>query len=183
GARARLRGTPLSRCRRGGPAVVATALGVAVAVVVSPLGPDRSAASELWPPVPQLQHAATELRRVVPDGARFATQRDYPDEVLRAGVLLPPTWLARASGRDSLNGWNLESSSTPEPDLEPDLYLGKRPADMQADVLSRLGVSHVVTTADPFADALAASDRFQLVWRESPVAIFALRARPGQPAP
>ena len=156
---------------------------VAVAVVVSPLGPDRRAASEFGPPVLQLQHAATELRRVVPAGARFATQRDYPGEVLRTGVILPPTWLAQASGRDSLNGWNLESSSTPEPDLEPDLYLGKRPADMQADVLSRLGVSHVVATADPFADALAASDRFQLVWRESPVAIFALRARPGQPAP
>jgi hypothetical protein len=162
---------------------VATALGVAVAVVVSPLGPDRGVASELRPPVPQLQRAATELRRVVPDGARFATQRDYPDEVVRTGVVLPPTWLARASGRDSLNGWNLESSSTPEPDLEPDLYLGKRPADMEADVLSRLGVSHVVATADPFADELAASDRFELVWRESPIAIFALRPRAGQPEP
>ena len=133
--------------------------------------------------MPQLQRAATELRRVVPDGARFVTQRDYPGEVLRTGVLLPSTWLARASGRDSLNGWNLESSSTPEPDLEPDLYLGRRPAEMQADVLSRLGVSHVVATADPFTDALTASDRFELVWRESPIAIFALRPRPGQPAP
>jgi hypothetical protein len=182
-AGARFASARLSRWRWAGPAVVAAAIAVAVAVVVSPLGPDRRAASELDPPVPQLQHAATELRRVVPDGARFAAQRDYPDEVLRTGVILPPTWLAQASGRDSLNGWNLESSSTPEPDLEPDLYLGKRPADAEADVLSRLGVSHVVTTADPFADALAASDRFELVWRESPIAIFALRARAGQPEP
>jgi hypothetical protein len=98
-------------------------------------------------------------------------------------VLLPPTWLARVSGRDSLNGWNLESSSTPQPDLEPDLYLGHRPADMEADVLSRLGVSHVVTTGDPFADLLAGSDRFELVWREPPIAIFTVRARPGQPDP
>ena len=89
-------------------------------------------------------------------------------------MFLPPTWLARASGRDSLNGWNLESSSTPEPDLEPDLYLGRRPPDKQADVLSRLGVSHVVTTGDPFADALAMLDRFELVWREPPIGIFAV---------
>jgi hypothetical protein len=50
-------------------------------------------------------------------------------------------------------------------------------------MLSRLGVSHVVTTGDPFADVLAASDRFELVWRESPIAIFAVRAPPGQPEP
>src|SRR4029453_10169375 len=153
----------LSRWRWVRPAAGAAAMFVAVAVVVSPLGPDRGSASELDPPVPQLQHAAAELRRDVPDGARFVTQREYPDEVLRTGVFLPPTGLARASGRDSLNGWNLESSSTPEPALEPDVYLGKRPADTQADVLSRLGVSHVVTTGDPFADALAVSDRFDLV--------------------
>jgi hypothetical protein len=182
-AGARFAGERLSRWRWAGPAVAAAALGVAVAVVVSSLGPDRGSASELHPPIPQLQHAATELRHVVPDGARFATQRDYPAEVFRTGVVLPPTWLARASGRDSLNGWNLESSSTPEPDVEPDLYLGKRPAEMEADVLSRLGVSHVVTMTDAFADALAASDRFDLVWRESPIAIFALRARGGQPEP
>jgi hypothetical protein len=182
-AGARFASARLARWRWAGAAAAAGALVVAVAVVVSPLGADRRAASELGPPVPQLQRAATELRRVVPDGARFVTQRDYPGEVLRTGVLLPATWLARASGRDSLNGWNLESSSTPEPDLEPDLYLGHRPAGMQADVLSRLGVSHVVTTGDPFADALAASDRFELVWRASPIAIFALRSVPGQPEP
>lgn len=169
--------------RWAGPAAVAAALVLAVALVASPLGPDRGSASEFRSPVPQLQHAAAELRHDVPDGARFVTQRDYPGEVLRTGVILPPTWLAWASGRDSLNGWNLESSSTPEPDLEPDLHLGRRPADLQADVLSRLGVSHVVTTGDPFADALAVSDRFELVWREAPIAIFAVRARPEQPEP
>jgi hypothetical protein len=176
-------GARLARWRWAGPAAAAAALAVAVVVVLSPFGPDRDAASELAPPVPQLQRAAAELRRVVPDGARFVTQRDYPGEVLRTGVLLPPTWLARTSGRDSLNGWNLESSSTPAPALEPDLYLGRRPADVDADVLSRLGVSHVVATGDKFADVLAASDRFELVWRESPVAVFALRAVPGQPTP
>ena len=182
-AGARLASRRWSRWPWASAAAVAAALLLSVLIVLSPLGPDRRSAGELDRPVPQLQHAATELRRDVPDGARFATQRDYPGEVFRTGVLLPPTWLAWASGRDSLNGWNLESSTTPEPDLEPDLYLGRRPADAQADILSRLGISHVVATADPFADALAASDRFELVWRESPVAIFALRPRPGQPDP
>jgi hypothetical protein len=182
-AGARFTSARLARWRWAAPAAAAAALMIAVAVVLSPLGPDRRAASELGPPVPQLHRAATVLRRVVPDGARFVTQRDYPGEVLRTGVILPPTWLARASGRASLNGWNLESSSTPEPDLEPDVYLGRRPAGMQADVLSRLGVSHVVTTGDPFADTLAASDRFELVWRESPIAIFAVRPLPGRPDP
>src|SRR4029450_13873129 len=91
----------LSRWRWVSPAAVAASMFVAVAVVVSPLGPDRGSASELDPPVPQLQHAAAELRRDVPDGARFVTQREYPEEVLRTGVFLPPTWLARASGRGS----------------------------------------------------------------------------------
>ena len=182
-AGARLVRTRLSKWPAAGPAAVSGALALAVVVVVSPLGPDRRLAAELEPPVPQLQHAATELRRTVPDGARFVTQREYPEEVVRTGVLLPPTWLAWASGRDSLNGWNLESSSTPKVDLEPDQYLGRRPADMQADVLSRLGASHVVTTSDALADTFAASDRFELTWRESPVAIFAVRPGAGQPAP
>jgi hypothetical protein len=166
-----------------GPVAVIGALALAVVVVLSPLGPDRRLAAELEPPVPQLRRAATELRRTVPDGARFVTQRDYPAEVTRTGVLLPPTWLAWASGRDSLNGWNLESSSTPQLDLEPDQFLGRRPADTQADVLSRLGVSHVVTTSDALADTFAASDRFELTWRESPIAIFAVRPGAGQPEP
>ena len=182
-AAGRLVGQRLSRWPAAGAAAVTGTLALAVVIVVSPLGPDRRIASELDPPVPQMRHAATELRRTVPVGSRFVTQRDYPTEVAHTGVLIPPTWLAWASGRDSLNGWNLESSSTPTLDLEPDQYLGHRPADEEADVLSRLGVSHVVTTSDPLADGLAASDRFELTWRESPIAIFAVRARPGQPVP
>ncbi|HMF04652.1 MAG TPA: hypothetical protein VKH17_07555, partial [Acidimicrobiia bacterium] len=92
-------------------------------------------------------------------------------------------WLAWASGRDSLNGWNLESSSTPQLDLEPDQYLGRRPPDEEADVLIQLGVSHVVTVSDSLADAFVASDRFELTWRESPIAIFAVRGGTGQPPP
>jgi hypothetical protein len=176
-------GRRLSTWPAAGAAAVTGALALAVVIVFSPLGPDRRIASELDPPVPQLRHAATELRRTVPDGARFATQRDYPAEVARTGVVLPSTWLAWASGRNSLNGWNLESSSTPTLDLEPDQYLGHRPADEEADVLIRLGVSHVVTTSDSLAAELAASNRFELTWRESPIAILAVRADPGQPMP
>jgi hypothetical protein len=61
--------------------------------------------------------------------------------------------------------------------------LGKRSAEAEADVLERLGVSHVVTTTDTLTGELEAFDRFELVWREPPIAIFALRPRPGQPDP
>jgi hypothetical protein len=165
------------------PILAGTAFALAVGLVVSPLGPDRGTAEELAVPVPQLHRAAAELSRRVPLGARFVTQRDYPAEVVRTGVVQPATWLAHASGRNSLNGFNLESSSTPLAGLEPELSLGKRSAQTQAAVLERLGVSHVVTTTDTLAGELEAFDRFELVWREPPIAIFALRPRPGQPDP
>jgi hypothetical protein len=177
-ARRRLAGRPWAY-----PVLAGTALALAVALVLSPLGPDRGTASELAVPVPQLHRAAAELSRRVPLGARFVTQRDYPAEVVRTGLVQPATWLAHASGRNSLNGFNLESSSTPRASLEPDLSLGKRSAEAEADVLERLGVSHVVTTTDTLTGELEAFDRFELVWREPPIAIFALRPRPGQPDP
>jgi hypothetical protein len=37
--------------------------------------------------------------------------------------------------------------------------------------------------SDVLADTFAASDRFELTWRESPIAIFAVRPGAGQPAP
>jgi hypothetical protein len=164
------------------PAAAAGALAIAVVLVVSPLGPDRSVVRQLPEPVPQLRRAAAELERRVPDGARFATQRDYPVEIVRTGVIQPATWLARTSGRSSLNGFNLESSSTPKLALEPE-SIGRRTPEADADILGRLGVSHVVTTADGLAGALAASDRFEPVWSAPPIAIFVVRPRAGHPDP
>jgi hypothetical protein len=182
-AAARLAGRRPGRSSWVVPAAAAAALAIAVGLVISPLGPDRAVVRQLPEPVPQLRRAAAELRRRVPDGARFATQRDYPAEIARTGVIQPATWLARTSGRDSLNGFNLESSSTPALALEPDLRLGRRTPEADADVLSRLGVSHLVTTGDALASAVASSGRFERVWSEPPVAIFAVRPRAGHPEP
>lgn len=172
------------------PAVVAAALVVASVVVLSPLGPPRSIAREVNGPTPQLRHAAAELRRVVPDGARFVTRRELEEitdaneiQPARLGHVQPGFWLAYASGRNSLNGFGIESSNTPGPNVEADGFALGNPPVAEADTLSRWGVSHVVTMTDALADHLAASDRFELVWREPPVAIFALHPRPGQPDP
>jgi hypothetical protein len=137
---------------------------------------------ELPEPVPAMRQAASELARRVPDGRRFATAREYPDEIGRAGVIHPDTWLARVSGRNSLNGFNLESSSTPEAALEPD-EIRAQPPGQSADALARLGVTHVVTTGDGLAATLVGSSRFRRVWSATPVTILAVLPRPGRPRP
>jgi hypothetical protein len=165
------------------PAIVDVAtLVLAGVLVLSRLGPDRAVVGELPEPVPAMRQAASELARRVPDGRRFATAREYPDEIGRAGVIHPDTWLARVSGRNSLNGFNLESSSTPEAALEPD-EIRAQPPEQSADALARLGVTHVVTTGDGLAATLAGSSRFRQVWSATPVTILAVLPRPGRPRP
>jgi hypothetical protein len=126
--------------------------------------------------------AASELARLVPEGARFATERDYPTEIKRTGVIHPETWLARASGRNSLNGFNLESSSTPRAGgLMNDL--DGLSATRLAIRLNRYGVTHVVATSDGFVRRLTRSTRFQPVWTSPPLTILALQPVSGSPAP
>ena len=126
--------------------------------------------------------AAAELARLVPDGARFATERDYPAEIKRTGVIHPETWLAHASGRNSLNGFNLESSSTPQAAVAMDNLEGVS-ATRLALRLNRYGVTHVVATSDDFVRRLARSSRFQTVWTSPPLTILALRPASGAPTP
>jgi len=49
--------------------------------------------------------------------------------------------------------------------------------------MSRLGVTHVVTTAPHVAQRLVRSGRFTEEWRSEPMAILAVRARAGRPEP
>ena len=51
-------------------------------------------------PVPQALAAAEQLRKIVPDGARYAMQRDYPDEIRIVGMNHPDFWMAWQSGTD-----------------------------------------------------------------------------------
>ena len=62
-------------------------------------------------PAPMLRELAVQLAAHVPDGARFVTQRDFPNERRITGVS-HPFWLPWASGRDTLNLFNIESSTT-----------------------------------------------------------------------
>ncbi|HMF04689.1 MAG TPA: hypothetical protein VKH17_07740, partial [Acidimicrobiia bacterium] len=138
----------------------------------------------------QLREAAAELRRVVPDGARFVTRRELKDLVSaipiqphRLGHIQPAFWLAYASGRNSLNGFGIESSNTGVPNAEADAFALDNSPEAEANFFSRMGVTHEVTMTDALADHFGSSPRFELVWRDSPIAIFAVRPRSGQPEP
>ena len=52
-------------------------------------------------PAPMLRELAVQLAAHVPDGARFVTQRDFPNERRITGVSHPDFWLPWASGRDT----------------------------------------------------------------------------------
>jgi hypothetical protein len=166
------------RFGRNGHAAV---LVVAAAGVLA-FAPGRSTPGQLAEPHLELRAAAEALREVVPPGARFATQRDWPAEVSRTGIIHPETWLARVSGRDTLNGYNLEAVSTPDAAMVPDSIEADEP-EVSADRLARYGVTHVVLTDDRGAGRLVASGRFRLVWRVAPVVILAVEPRDGAPPP
>jgi hypothetical protein len=167
--------------RRLGRSGELAAVLVAAALVVLPLG---------WPverptgarPGPSLRAAAHRLAELVPDGARFATQRDFPAEIEATGVAHPDFWLAWLSGRDTLNIFNAESTVVGDPVFEPE-RIGRSAPGESADALARLGVTHVVLVDEEGATELVASPRFERVWRSPPLSILAVQAPTGQPSP
>lgn len=171
--------TVASRHRRGLDVAV---IGATAALVLAVQGPWADVPQELAEPVPQMRAAARELSKVVPDGARFAVERDYPLEIARTGVIHPETWLAWASGRDLLNGVGLESSVVTRAPFVPDA-IGSEPPARVADELAHAGVSHFVTTDLATLRELLASGRFRVVWRDAPIAILAVVGEEGQPEP
>jgi hypothetical protein len=158
------------------------AVSVAAAVVLVPVTPYRRYAKETAEPVPQLREAAGLLHTLVPEGARFVTQRDFPGEITRTKVVDPDRWLAWASGRPTLDNFNVESSQNPGPAYESEHVVDRPPATL-ADAISKLGVTHLVTVSDAGAAHVAGSPRFVEIWRSSPIAIFAVVAPEGQPPP
>jgi hypothetical protein len=168
-------------CRRWGRRGYGAVL-VVTAVASVACAPGRETAGQFPEPVPALAAAARQLAHLVPDGARFATERDFPAEAVRTGVIHPETWLARASGRNSLNGFNLESSSTPRAALLMNRLDGLS-ATRIALRLSRFGVTHVVATSDEFARRLMRSERFLPVWSAPPLSILAVTAPAERPPP
>jgi hypothetical protein len=161
---------------------VGDALALAGAVALVLVGGSVRGYVHQQTPASQLRAMAGELARVVPDGARFATQREWPQEIGITGVTMPDNWLAWASGRDTLNIFNVESSTSPGPDYEPDRMTSQGAAEAARELL-RLGVTHVALTDEAAAKPMATSQFFQVIWRDPPMAVLAVRPVPGWPSP
>ena len=174
--------TQLGEQRRWRVAGEAVAIVSAALLVVGISGASRGEVVGQQTPTPMLRALAVQLAAHVPEGARFVTQRDFPNERRITGVSHPDFWLPWASGRDTLNLFNIESSTTGWPGHVSD-HLTEQPPEVAADELSRLGVTHVAVVNDQAAQPFLASSRFVTVWRSPPLALLAVSPRQGQPAP
>lgn len=167
--------------RPAGADALAVTGAVLLAVTVIPAA-DRDLARQMPEADPAMREAARVLRRVVPDGARFATQRDFPAEIERAGVSHPDFWLAWHARRDTLNIFGLELSPSPGAGSPPE-QLGDLPPEQSADALARLGVTHVALVDPASFEAFDGSPRFRSVWRRDFLAVFEVIEAMGQPDP
>ena len=158
-------------------AIVAAAL-----LVIGIAGATRSEVVGQQTPTPPLRALAGQLAAQVPEGARFVTQRDFPNERRITGVSHPDFWLPWASGRDTLNLFNIESSTTGWPGHMAD-HLTEQPPEAAAAELARLGVTHVAVINDQAAQPFLASSRFTTLWRSPPMALLAVKPHQGQPTP
>ena len=160
----------------------ALAIVSAALLVVGISGASRGEVVGQQTPAPTLRELAGQLTAHVPDGARFVTQRNFPNERRITGVSHPDFWLPWASGRDTLNLFNIESSTTGWPGHLAD-HLTEQPPEVAADELARLGVTHVAVINDQAAQPFLASSRFATVWRSPPMALLAVAPRQSQPTP
>ncbi|HUQ62176.1 MAG TPA: hypothetical protein VM121_00290 [Acidimicrobiales bacterium] len=152
---------------------VLAALVVAAYIVVKPWRDADQVAKQARAVAPEMRAAASELQRLVPPGARFVTARDYPSEVDRTGAVQPDRWLAWASGRNTLNTFPIEVSSTPEASALVD-RVAHEPATESVPALARYGVTHVVATSPKQVAALVASPRIRPVWGQGTMTILAV---------
>ncbi len=164
----------------------AIAVGLAMAIVLLPAHLNRDHVGTQQPTT-TFAHAADQIRALVPDGARFVTVRMPGDEPPLTGLTHPDFWIVWATGRDSLNIFNIESSSVidslfasePVNDADPN---SSDPA-LRADILSRLGITHVLVINTAKATKVAGSPRLRPVWQEGSMVIYEVVAAEGQPAP
>lgn len=167
--------------RRLGVVGDAAGLAAAVGLVLVPLGSLRDVAQPVRPTTVALE-AAAQVRRHVPESGRYAMQRDFPAEIATFGMSHPDFWMAWRSGRNTLNVFNVESSTTPGPAYAPDA-IGRQPADQLADAFARYGVSHVLLVDTTKAGDMLASPRYRLQWQDGRVALLEVVPAAGQPSP
>lgn len=164
-----------------GPGAFGASVAAAAALVLLPLGGLAEIPRQFPAAVPEMDLAAEELARIVPDGARFAVDRDFPAEIGNTGVVHPETWLTYHSRRSSLNIFNLESSTSLAGFVTEEF--GDKPFDESWRAMNRYGASHLVVTSEDMAARVEASPLFEMVWEDAPLAIFSLQPAEGQPPP
>lgn len=170
----------LSRRLRG-PTGLAVATAAAVGIVLLPVGLLARPARQLPEPIPAMRQAASELARVVPDGARFAMARDFPAEIVVLGIREPARWMAWASGRDALNVFNPEASPAAGASFTADGPAEGEEADRWVERLARLGVTHVVVHEPNLRADLVDAPNARLVWVREPLTIFRVEVPEGTP--
>lgn len=143
-----------------------------VAVILTVGHTQEHLASATTTPAPALQDAAAELHGIVPSGARFSMTRDYPAEIARVGVIEPQHWLAWASGVDTLNAFNPETSNGKAVAYTADGPGNNQTIDDWIRALRRLGVSHVVVDKPSLDKQMQESALVHRVWNQGPVTIY-----------
>lgn len=159
-------------------------LAAATAAVVALTGDTTDLATQQPPPADSLVAAARSLARAVPPGARFATERAYPDEIAVAGLTHPDYWLAQRSGRNTLNIFNPESTPAGATAFVTERIPTMEPIAL-ANELGRLGTTHVVAIRAATLATLVGSGRFVPVDRGGggAFAILEVQGASGQPPP
>jgi hypothetical protein len=133
-------------------------------------------------PTPAALAAAQELHKLVPPDARYVMQRDFPQEISQFGMSHPDFWMAWQAGKNTLNVFNVESSTTPVPAYYCDAMITESP-EKAADKLARYGVTHVLLINTQKAPGMLVSPRFRKVWDSPPMAILSVLPANGQPEP
>jgi hypothetical protein len=161
------------RWRRAGDAAAAVAVIVVVFVLPGKHASWRTTSLQQGPPSADARAVARELRRVVPSGGKFATERDFPAEISLTGVPHPDIWFGWASGRDTLNAFNIESSFSVGPPLIPEELAHVVP-EQAADDLSAVGVTDVVTVRADTTELFSHSPKFRPELISGALGVFAI---------
>ena len=148
---------------------------VALALLWMPgkLGDLRKTATTTKPTAAILE-VAEVLHREVPEHGRFVMQRAFPKEMTLTGMSHPDFWLPWKADRNTLNIYNVESSTVYDPAYEAENLLAHPPAE-EAVRLARFGVTHVFLIDAPAAPALLASPAFDRIWSRDSMAILRVR--------
>jgi hypothetical protein len=165
------------RLGRAGPPL---ALGLAAAAALAAAAPLRPLARN-DAPTPAFEELARQIAAHVPEGSRFATS--VPRARHTTGVRWPAGWLSWAAQRPIFDFFNPESTPVAIDLVDAPGTIGSRPPEEIADLLSRMGVSHVAVVEFATARGLVASPRFRTVWESPPFALLAVVQRPGWPEP